>query len=222
MFDTAAVSEQGGRRREILDVAARLFAERGYEGTSVREISAAVGLGAGALYHHIGSKEDLLADIHEEFVGAIVGELREIVAAELAPRAALLAAGELMTRYLDRYRDHMSAFFGEYRHIQGERFAEVIRRREEFERLLGGLVARVAPDLGPEQLHLSLLALLGMFNYGHVWYRRAGGATPAQIAERFIGIFLDGVDGRGGLAGEGLAGRGGVDGDGDGDGRQGD
>ena len=191
MLDTSTTV----RRREILDAAAGLFARHGYEGTSVRMIGAEVGLGAGALYHHIGSKEDLLADIHEEFVGAIVAELRAIVAADDEPRAALVAAGRLMTRYLDRYRDHMTAFFAEHRHIRGERFAEVRRRREEFERLISELVARAAPQLGATDLRLSVLALLGMFNYGHVWYRPGGPCAPEQIADRFIALFLDGLEG---------------------------
>jgi AcrR family transcriptional regulator len=202
VFDTAARQRAqttsgpapSARRREILDAAARLFAEHGYAATSVRQISAAVGLGAGALYHHIGSKEDLLADIHEEFVGAIVGELREIVGADGEPREALFAAGRLMTRYLARYREHMTAFFSEYRHIRGERFAEVTRRREEFEALIEELVRRAAPGLEERKLRLSVLALLGTFNYGHVWFSPEGPSTPDEIAERFIALFLDGLD----------------------------
>ncbi len=207
MFDTAAASipparldagrTESTRRREILDVAARLFAEHGYAGTSVRQISEQVGLGAGALYHHIGSKEDLLADIHEEFVGSIVTELRAIVESAVSPRAALFAAGRLMTRYLDRYRDHMTAFFSEHRHIRGQRFAEVTRRREEFEALVGELVGNAAPDLGQEAVKLNVLALLGMFNYGHVWYRPDGRCSPEEIADRFIGLFLDGLSATG-------------------------
>lgn len=205
MFDTTTdaaglgrrpdvLREVSARRRAILDVAARLFAEHGYEGTSVRQISEQVGLGAGALYHHIGSKEDLLADIHEEFVGAIVDDLRAIVDAGIEPRDGLLAAGRLMTRYLNRYRNHMTAFFSEHRHIRGERFAEVVRRREEFEALITELVRRAAPELPQDALRLSVLALLGMFNYGHVWYRADGPATPDEIAGRFIGLFLNGAD----------------------------
>lgn len=191
MFDTAFA--QSARRREILDVAARLFAAHGYEGTSVRQISEEVGLGAGALYHHIGSKEDLLADIHREFVGAIVGELRSIVAADLPPRDGLVAAGRLMTRYLHRYHDHMTAFFAEHRHLGGERFGEVMRDRQEFEALIRELVARVAPGLDGPDLRLSVLGLLGMFNYGHVWYRADGRASPERIADRFVGLFIDGI-----------------------------
>ncbi len=195
---TTALADPGPReserRRQILDVAARLFAEHGYAATSVRQISAEVGLGAGALYHHIGSKEDLLADIHEEFVGAIVGELRAVLSAEIEPRGALFAAGRLMTGYLDRYRDHMTAFFSEHRHIRGQRFAEVTRRRAEFEALIAELVHRAAPGLEERELRLSVLALLGMFNYGHVWYRASGPSTPEEIADRFIALFLDGAD----------------------------
>jgi len=203
VFDTAATSAPRGRldgghtqstrRREILDAAARLFAEHGYAGTSVRRISEQVGLGAGALYHHIGSKEDLLADIHEEFVGSIVTELRTIVVSGVSPREALFAAGRLMTRYLDRYRDHMTAFFSEHRHIRGQRFAEVTRRRGEFEALVGELVRGAAPGLSEDAVTLSVLALLGMFNYGHVWYRPDGRCSPDEIADRFIGLFLDGL-----------------------------
>lgn len=159
----------------------------------MRQISDAVGLGAGALYHHIGSKEDLLADLHEEFVGAIVIDLRAIVAAELPPREGLVAAGRLMTQYLDRYHDHMTAFFAEHRHIHGERFAEVIRRRDEFQQLIAELVARAAPGRPADARRLSVLALLGMFNYGHLWYRSDGACSPEQIADVFIGLFLDGA-----------------------------
>lgn len=102
-----------------------------------------------------------------------------------------------MMRYLDRYRDHMTAFFTEYRHIRGQRFAEVTRRRQEFEALVGELVKRAVPGLGSEAVRLSVLGLLGMFNYGHVWYRPDGPCSPQQIADRFIAVFLDGLTGAG-------------------------
>jgi AcrR family transcriptional regulator len=190
VLDTTTVGE---RKREILDVAARLFAEQGYAATSVRQISMEVGLGAGALYHHIGSKEDLLADVHEEFVGAIVPELRAIVEARGDPRWALFGAGRLMMRYLDRYRHHMTAFFAEHRQIRGKRFAEVLRRRQEFEALITELVRRAAPAASEEALRLAVLALLGMFNYGHVWYRPGRSELPEEIADHFIALFLDGL-----------------------------
>src|SRR5436309_3637837 len=64
----ATALAKSSRREEILQIAARLFAENGYHGTGIAELGEAVGLGKGALYHHIGSKEDLLYEISSRHV----------------------------------------------------------------------------------------------------------------------------------------------------------
>src|SRR4051812_32716571 len=53
----------------LLDVATRLFAERGFEGTSVQEIVAAAGVTKGAMYHYFASKDDLLYEIYHRLLG---------------------------------------------------------------------------------------------------------------------------------------------------------
>jgi AcrR family transcriptional regulator len=185
----------GDRRAQIAAVAARLFAEHGYAETSMRDIAAAVGMGLGAIYYHIESKEELLARIHEEFVGSIVVELERICAQDLPAVDALYAAGELMMRHLHTYRDHMVAFFTEQRRIRGERFAEVAARRRDFERLLEGLLQRGIDEgsLRPHDVRLTALGMLGMFNYGHQWYRPDGRLTPEQIGRSFIDLVLRGI-----------------------------
>lgn len=183
------------RAGQIAAAAARLFAERGYAETSMRDIAAAVGMGLGAMYYHIASKEELLARIHEEYVGSIVVELERICARDLPAIDALHAAGELMMRHLHHYRDHMVAFFTEQRRIRGDRFAEVAARRRDFERLLEGLLQRGVDEgsLRPHDVRLTVLAMLGMFNYGHQWYRPDGRLTPEQIGRSFIDLVLRGV-----------------------------
>ena len=161
----------------------------------MRDIAAAVGMGLGAIYYHIESKEELLARIHEEYVGTIVVELERICARDLPAVDALHAAGELMMRHLHTYRDHMVAFFTEQRRIRGERFAEVAARRRDFERLLEGLLRRGVDEgsLRPHDVRLTVLALLGMFNYGHQWYRPDGRLTPEEIGRSFIDLVLQGI-----------------------------
>jgi AcrR family transcriptional regulator len=191
----APASAGADRRAQIAAAAARLFAEHGYAETSMRDIAAAVGMGLGAIYYHIDSKEELLARIHEEYVGTIVVELERICAQDLSAVDALHAAGELMMRHLHTYRDHMVAFFTEQRRIRGERFAEVAARRRDFERLLEGLLRRGVDEgsLRPHDVRLTVLAVLGMFNYGHQWYRPDGRLTPEQIGRSFIDLVLQGV-----------------------------
>ena len=185
----------GDRRAQIAAAAARLFAEKGYAETSMRDIAAAVGMGLGAMYYHIESKEDLLAQIHEEYVGSIVVELERICARDMPAVDALYAAGELMMRHLHTYRDHMVAFFTEQRRIQGDRFAAVAARRRDFERLLEGLLRRGVDEgsLREHDVRLTALAILGMFNYGHQWYRPDGRLTPEEIGRGFIDLVLRGA-----------------------------
>jgi AcrR family transcriptional regulator len=191
----APVRAGADRRAQIAAAAARLFAERGYAETSMRDIAAAVGMGLGAMYYHIDSKEELLARIHEEYVGSIVVELERICAQDLSAVDALHAAGELMMRHLHTYRDHMVAFFTEQRRIRGERFAEVAARRRDFERLVEGLLQRGVDEgtLRAHDLRLTTLAILGMFNYGHQWYRPDGRLAPEEIGRGFIDLVLRGV-----------------------------
>ncbi len=188
---------RGGRdrRTQIAAAAARLFAEKGYAETSMRDIAGAVGMGLGAMYYHIESKEGLLAQIHEEYVGTIVVEMERICARPLSAVDALHAAGELMMRHLHEYRDHMVAFFSEQRRIQGERFAAVAARRRDFERLVEGLLRRGVDsgELRDNDVRLTALAILGMFNYGHQWYRPQGRLSPEEIGRGFIDLVLRGV-----------------------------
>src|SRR6476620_7629981 len=75
-----------GRRAELLDIAAKLFAERGLRATTVRDIADAAGILSGSLYHHFDSKEQMVDEILRDFLDSLFGRYREIVAAKLGPR----------------------------------------------------------------------------------------------------------------------------------------
>ena len=66
------------RREEIIDIAARVFAERGYHATSIDHLVQATGLQRGGLYHYIGSKEELLFQIHERFIAPLLKRRKKL------------------------------------------------------------------------------------------------------------------------------------------------
>src|SRR3954453_5560685 len=70
------------RRHEVVDAAARVFAEQGFHATSVQDLVAATGLAAGGLYHYIGSKDRLLVQICDELMDPLLAEAEAIVARE--------------------------------------------------------------------------------------------------------------------------------------------
>lgn len=77
------------RRAELLGIAAKLFATRGYRQTTVRDIADAAGILSGSLYHHFGSKEEMLDEILRGFMGQLLARFTEIEKESADPREAL-------------------------------------------------------------------------------------------------------------------------------------
>src|SRR3954468_21826676 len=102
------------RKAEIADVAAKLFAERGYHATSIQDLSEATGLQRGALYHYIEKKRDLLYSIHERFIDPLLAEARAIEAKDEPPDMAIRALAHALMHTIDTYHDQVTVFLHEW------------------------------------------------------------------------------------------------------------
>lgn len=98
------------RQQEVVVGAARLFAERGYDQTSVPELASALGLATGSLYHYFGSKEQLLIEICDQLMDPLLEQARALVAQEAEPEARLRALVGLWVAHVIAHRDHMLVF----------------------------------------------------------------------------------------------------------------
>src|ERR1700730_13654130 len=76
---------QDNRRAQLLDAAARLFRERGYHATSMRDIAKAVGMLSGSIYYHFDSKEEMLLAVYEEGERRVAEAVDAAVAGETDP-----------------------------------------------------------------------------------------------------------------------------------------
>lgn len=193
-----ALRERYDRRRaDVVTAAARTFADRGYDQTSISELAERIGLAAGGLYHYFGSKEELLIAICDELMEPLLEAARPLVAAENeAPAEQLRSLVRLWVAHVVAHRDHMLVFQQE-RHVieSGERWRSVRAARKAFERIvaeaLDGADTRAQPPLPPLP-PLALLALLGMVNHTAQWYRPRGALSPEQIADGYVALLLDG------------------------------
>lgn len=95
--------KQGDRRSQIIDIAARLFAENGYEATSMRQIANEVNILAGSLYHHFATKEDMLHAILQQRNGTMVNDIIKI--SQLPADAEYLLVASVIFR-LRQYVEH--------------------------------------------------------------------------------------------------------------------
>ncbi len=135
------------RRREVVATAAALFAERGYDGTSISELTEATGLAAGGLYHYIEGKDDLLIAICDELLEPLLERAREIVAAEAPPVEQLRELVGAWVGHVVSHRDHMLVFTQERQAIEREpRWRRVRSQRRAFEKILDEVLARGEAD----------------------------------------------------------------------------
>ena len=131
------------RRREVIATAAHLFAQRGYQETSMSELTAATGLAAGGLYHYIESKDQLLISICDELLDPLLERAREIVAEPAPPAEQLRALLHAWLAHIASHRDHMLVFAQERHVIEREpQWRRVRGQRKAFEQLLDDVLAR--------------------------------------------------------------------------------
>ncbi|HEY6730216.1 MAG TPA: TetR/AcrR family transcriptional regulator [Solirubrobacterales bacterium] len=181
------------RRREVIATAAQLFAERGYDGTSISELTEATGLAAGGLYHYIEGKDDLLIAICDELLEPLLDQAQEIVATEAPPVEQLRELVRAWVTHVVAHRHHMLVFTQERQAIERERrWRRVRSQRKEFEQILDDVLSRGETDgsMTFADRRLSLLALLGMVNYTAQWVRPSGRLCAEEIAAGYCAMVL--------------------------------
>jgi AcrR family transcriptional regulator len=183
------------RREELTRIAARLFAERGYPGTSLADLADALGMQKPSLYHHIASKEDLLWEVAwegaEAFHAGLDGVPADARATErirLALRAHLaVVAGQL---------DIATVFVREWRYLEGERRDRFIAERHRYEERIRALYrdgvegSELRTDL---DVGTAALLFLSAANWAYTWLRP--GSSTDQLADRLYATLLDGMRG---------------------------
>jgi AcrR family transcriptional regulator len=181
------------RRAQVVFHAAKVFALRGYDQTTMQELAASMDLATGALYHYFRSKEELLAAICDQLMEPLLEQAVALLVTERPADEQLRELVGLWVAHVVEHRDHMLVFQQE-RHVleSGEQWRGVRAARKEFERLVAAVLARAQADVAAAggESRLALLALLGMVNHTAQWYRPRGDLTPREIADGYVDLVL--------------------------------
>jgi AcrR family transcriptional regulator len=188
------------RRQAIEDAASVLFRERGYAGTSVRDIARAVDIQGASLYAHVASKQEVLWSIVERMAtsfdsAADVVEEADPGAATFGRAVYLIALVRAHVGVITDDIERASVFVHEWRALQGDRRAEIARRRDAYEARFGAVIADgirtgafQAPDSGIATNYI-LTALNGLVS----WYRPDGRLPSQAIADMYADLSLRAV-----------------------------
>jgi AcrR family transcriptional regulator len=181
------------RQREIVLAAARVFAQRGFERTSVQELTEAMGLTPAALYHYFPSKEELLVEVCDQLLDPLLDRARALAGQRDSPAERLRELVRLWVEHVIAHRDHMLVF-QQVRPVveHGEQWRGVRSNRKRFERLLDDALedAERTGELVHLDRRLALAALLGMVNHTAQWYRPRGRLSPEAIADGYVDLLL--------------------------------
>jgi AcrR family transcriptional regulator len=179
----------------IIDTSAPVFARHGYHATGIMELCAANELGKGALYHYIGSKEELLAAIHDRVMDEVMIGADRVAAKGGSPSEQMTMLGDELLDVIHRYPDHVWVFLHEFPALTGDRAAQFRERRREYERRVEA-VLQAGVDSG-EVRHvdprLTAMAWLGMHNYTYLWLKPGGELSARDVAQPFAQIFMQGI-----------------------------
>ncbi|HET8734007.1 MAG TPA: TetR/AcrR family transcriptional regulator [Anaeromyxobacteraceae bacterium] len=188
----AASRPAGGRPSRgaaLLDAAARLFAERGYPGTSIRDIAEATGVTPGAVYNHHASKAALLLAVYAEGVRRIDEAVRDAVEGKGDARARLrAAAGAHLSTLLDGSA-YAAVVIRVLPRDVPEAEAELVRLRDGYEQRFARILSDL-PGVAPRDRRAMRLALLGALNGAQTWYRPGRGEAPQAIARRTVDFLI--------------------------------
>jgi AcrR family transcriptional regulator len=175
------------RQQDVVTTAAALFARRGFQATSMDELSEATGLGSGGLYHYIGSKKGLLLKIFGQLMDPLLERAAEIEAGDATPEQQLREIVRAWVAHIETHLDHMAVFAQERHAIEHEpEWEEVRASRDAFEAILARRLAAVGLTD-----RLALFALLGMVNHTATWLKPGGRLTAEQIADGYCTMVLD-------------------------------
>ncbi|MBZ9648344.1 TetR/AcrR family transcriptional regulator [Sphingobium sp. 3R8] len=184
---SGANDEGSGRRRQILEIAAQLFAKKGYRGTSMRDIGEQAGVLGGSLYHHIKSKDALFVELHNAALDAAENSIAHAVRAQDEPWARLAAACAALLEIQLAPDSLTMPMMNDFREVPDAVREQLIARRDRFEEIFRSLVTSLPlPPHIDRSIYRNLL--LSQLNSASDWYRD-GRLSPSEIAAQIVAIF---------------------------------
>jgi AcrR family transcriptional regulator len=185
-------NDEAGRRGQLVRESARLFREKGYEGTSVRDIAAATGLQSGSWVYHFKTKQDILAAVMEEGLEQALARIEEIARQSLPPRQQFRA---LVRTHLDTIlgpgQDFIPVLLYEWRSLEPAARPRVVALQRRYEAVWEHVITKLhrSGDWAMPT-HVDRLLMFGALNWIAHWYRPRGRLAVADLAEEALRFFL--------------------------------
>ena len=185
------------RRQELLDVAARVFAVRGYEAASIQDIADQLGILKGSVYYYIDTKQELLFAVLQDLHEAASANIDRVSPLSTDPLTLIRLFVQSQFMYLCENLVEVTVFFQDFGSLDADRRKLIVAERDNYDSflreliVLGQLEGSVCQHIDPK---LATLAILGAVNWSYQWYRPGGKLDPAAVGRQFADFALAGLD----------------------------
>ncbi|MGC5016154.1 TetR/AcrR family transcriptional regulator [Streptosporangium sp. DT93] len=196
----AATSGPASERRDhLVKLAAELFARKGFQATSVREIAKEAGILSGSLYHHFDSKETIVDEVLTTFLDDLVGRYRAALETGGDSRTILSEMVRIGFSTLEPHRAAITVMQNDWNYLRslpGDRFDYLVRAEDEVERMwveqikLGQAAGLFRPDVDPKLTYRMIRDTIWV---AVRWFRPGGRLNTAGLAEHYITVLFDGL-----------------------------
>jgi AcrR family transcriptional regulator len=191
---SSATATESPQLIRITRICAELFAAKGYNAVGIAEISDAVGLGRGALYHHINSKEELLYRIVIKYIRELVTEGHQIVKNEIDPSRCVKKLSRHLIGTIAGQLFELTVCFREVNALTGERHRTVSKLHSEYQAIWSKVISDGVKEGTFRPLPpVALKGILGMYFHSFLWLKPSGLNRPDEVADIFTDLVLRGI-----------------------------
>ncbi|MDE0342831.1 MAG: TetR/AcrR family transcriptional regulator [Deltaproteobacteria bacterium] len=179
----------------ILKTAAAIFAEKGFDGTSIRDISRATGMSLAGLYYYFRTKEELLCLIQERCLVTLLETARKIETSEKAPREKVALFVHNHLGFFLHNMNEMKVMSREDTALTADYEKRILELKRRYVKALVDLVEELQRNEGAPKLNVRVaaLALFGMMNWVYTWYNPSRDPSLEGLIEQVLRIFFFGV-----------------------------
>jgi AcrR family transcriptional regulator len=181
-------------KRGILRNAAKLFAQKGYAGTTIVDLAKATTSSRGALYHYFDSKEAILKEIVLQHVGDMTARVEAAIAASRDPTEQCRNVIQAMIGLNTQSRNESVVLMNDPQYLDRKDQRTITRRQNEIVDLVADVLARAdkAKRIKPKTRKAYTMLLFGMMNFIYTWYDPKGPVAPDELAGMVAEVFLNG------------------------------
>jgi AcrR family transcriptional regulator len=185
--------DQGSVPRRLMSVATKLFAQKGFDRTSVQEIVEAAGVTKGALYHYFGSKDDLLSEIYGRVLREQMAQLEKVAATEAPLRERLRSAASDVVVSSIANLDDTKIFMQSMHQLNPDKQRAVRAERRRYHEAFRSLIEEGQAEgefRTDTPADLIVDFFFGSVHHLGTWYRRGGSLSAQQVGDHFAELLL--------------------------------